>query len=777
MKPGLIYRLQFENICGRLVTTEIADTEVLIADDADADFIDLDPGGDPCRLRTADDNEDKFTPIKAKQLITQFLSTSDYDMSTFADGPDDRFRVTTKVDSQIVFEGFLAMDEFREAFLPKRNVIALMATDKLGALKDIAWTDNDGINPIGKYRIADIISQCLKKTGLSLPINVINNLRHGSGQLSTAATFSEPGNYFVTDGLLTTFFYVGMELEITGTSDNNRTAVVTAVDNTGLVSQVTLDEAIAVSESAAGAVFTDVSSKNQFYDNVFLDAKTFEDKIGSCINCYDVLSRILGEDAVITQWKGQWWIFRIDEIDDNPLYVAEFDEDGEFIQFNSPTQFDRSIGFDEDIWFSNEETEVLPERPHGFVKETFKYQTPREIICNIDFDRGEFIEDLPDVVEEDVTYQAKSYQTECWDLRRRTGSITSTTFIKKLFAGGVEKERFVVITPADDPATPWDFIQSQPIEVTKNDKGTVSIDFRLASDIDGGGMTYFPLMIYLKANNGDYYYWWKSGSLDREEFYWTGPESAEQDRYIPDQFIADNIDLTEWTNISVTLRPFPADGKLYVCLLQMNQEATSDDNVDVHYQNLNFSYEAYINGSYIPYSGQYNRVDRTDVQDSGEITTRKYLAKRDERVYVSDSPKPLFKGSMFLLIDGEHVLTSRFFNAAPFGGYPPGPEYTHPYGYIQAFSVWNQYRNPNSIFQFSIKGDKDLDGFGDLPPDLLERYFISDTTMMSMNRKFMMLTFDHDLFLNESKGTLVEVHRADGKLYGDVFTFKYDSPE
>jgi hypothetical protein len=86
-----------------------------------------------------------------------------------------------------------------------------------------------------------------------------------------------------------------------------------------------------VSETAAAAVFLDYNSQFHWYDVVYLDAKTFESEIGESENCYTVLEKILGEDCFITQWKGNWWIFRLDEMENNPVYVAEFDLVGTYI--------------------------------------------------------------------------------------------------------------------------------------------------------------------------------------------------------------------------------------------------------------------------------------------------------------------------------------------------------------------------------------------------------------------------------------------------------------
>lgn len=769
MKPGIIYNLSFTNVENKLVTAFIYDNEVQIADDADEQIITLHPSGDPLHIVTIDNNEDKFSTIKAKRLVMSFNSTYDIGMATFADGPDDRFYVTAQIEDTIIFKGYLSLDDLAEDFMPPANVVTLVANDKLGALKDIPWTDNDGEYPQGKFRIADVISQCLKKTGLLLPLKVVNNLRHGNGQLTNAAVFSSSGNYFVTTDLLTSFFYVGQEITITGTPTNDRTAIVTEVDNSGVITQVTLDETITVGESAPGAVFTDVSSTAHFYDNVYLDAKTFEKIVGESESCYTVLQKILGEDCFLTQWMGEWLIVRVDEFDGNPVYVAEFDEDGDFVGFDSGASFDKNIGVDQDIYFINEATRVQPQRPNGHIKETFKYLLPKEIPCNVDFDRG--TGDEPNPANPDQTI---NYEPECWEFFREGNSGTnadldsspvsgSSGVLVKRFENAYEKERYLMIeTPSFRH-----YFKSQAIDVHEKDKITIGVDTRLNTNESVTNM--LPVHVRLVAQDGRMWDWDNDTVGGVNE--WVEVFSGDGWFLYPWRFTRTDEDDTEWKNISGTSKEFPADGKLYIRLV--NGFASP---VQVRWSNLTVTYIPYINGSHQKYSGQFNRVDRATAQNSGIIQPG-YLAAREEEVFISDSPKKLFKGAMFLLIDGEYVLTSRFFTAAPFGNsYPPGPEYCHPYGYTQAFSVFNQYRNTNTIIQYEMKGDVTNAGFGEDPPDLIHKYSITDSSLHSIARNFMLLTFDHDLFMCESKGTMAEVYRTDtGKLYGDVFEFKYEN--
>jgi len=451
--PGLFYTMEFKNVEGTYVKVLIGDNSV--AESENPVIIKLDPAGSPLKITTIDNGENKFTSIKPQQAIITFLSNGETSLETFADGADDRFSVSVLYGATIIFYGFLSLADNQEAFLPPRNEVTITANDKLGALKDIPLTDFDNLNPQGKYRIGNILAMCLQKTGLDLPIRVINNLRHGTGQKSFMATFGSPSDPFILmDNANTTFFYVGQRIAVTGTASNNVEFTVVSV-NTGFVGVIGADVNFTL-EADVVTTFTDMSSDEHIYEQ-FLDARTFEESIGISENCYDVIAKILGYDCFITQYNGEWWICRIDEYADNAFYVTRFDENGDVVDSYTEGNINKSIGFNQTHWLSDEATNVLPTRPVGFAKLTYSFENPIEIICNQDFDRGDFIEDLPDEVNADgETEQVKSYELECWDyLSRQSGNVwdnygdaplgSADMYVKRFYSFNAETHRELVI--------------------------------------------------------------------------------------------------------------------------------------------------------------------------------------------------------------------------------------------------------------------------------------------------------------------------------------------
>lgn len=238
-----------------------------------------------------------------------------------------------------------------------------------------------------------------------------------------------------------------------------------------------------------------------------------------------------------------------------------------------------------------------------------------------------------------------------------------------------------------------------------------------------------------------------------------------------------NVDFgdDEWQSIEWDAPPCPVSGNLYFWINQLNQNSAAFDDYNIQYANLRFDYVPLINNSYQRYSGQYSKIDRTE---SG------YLANRDKEVFISDSPTKIFKGAMFQLNNSAYVLFPTWFNAATNGGtYTglPSTDYLHPYSYIQAYSVWNQFKGYNTattpvrgiginIFSGSVKGlTNDW-------PDLIHRITLTDTNAQTSDRYFLLISLEQDWRSCIWTATFIEVYnRVIYKSYSDVLTFKFIS--
>lgn len=657
-------------------------------------------------------------------------------------------------------------------------------------VSNVTATDAESINPKGKFRIAELIAMALKPTGLNLDLFVVNNLRSGSGQYSRQTLFSVSGQYLaISSAVPIEFFYPGQQVEITGTVSNNMTVDVISWDYLAGVTRVFIQQTITTAESGVTATFTDTLSTKHFYHGIFVDAKTYEREINVSEDCYTVLSKILGEDCFIQQRKGKWAIMRIDEFE-NLKYVANFDQYGSFLSIGSGINIDKSIGANSLIKWVNADALLEFIRPHGFVKETFNYETPQENPCNSDFSRGDFIANLDDVnipYPDGQAYAAASFQLECVSkIRKNTStnaediSATFDYYLKRIYndlGRTYEKERFLVVFPrTDTDSFHVEFLKFEGMPVGYRDRIMVSFDYRFLRNPDAFTPIpkFFVCHIRLVADDGTNY------SLDMGginfpngggTWKWLDEATFPARMYVVD-FDSTISDIKEWQNITIDAAEVPKPGMIYIYLAAMNTGMFTSNDPGIYYANLTVDYYAFINGSYKKYKAQNEQVTRL---------TEGYLDKREKEVYLGDSTRPLFKGSMYFNKSGNFPLTQKWYSAAPVGlGYWGDTEHIHPYGYIQIFSVWNQFRGTDdpegrgrgiNVFSGSLLG---LDESTNDWPDMMHRYGLTDPNQNTNDRYFMLISFSQDWKSCIWRGVFVEVYNTvAGKRYDDTHDFKY----
>ena len=166
MGQVIIYQIAFTNRQGDEVLIKITDRELYDYTGAnDVTTIDLVGYAPALELETFNVNEDKFNTIVGLRAVIRFKSTETVNFTTFARGEDYRFWVRVLINStDIIFNGWLVMDDNQQLFLPVGQEVVLTATDNFGSLKKVELSDFNGARPEGKYRLIEIISWCLRKT-------------------------------------------------------------------------------------------------------------------------------------------------------------------------------------------------------------------------------------------------------------------------------------------------------------------------------------------------------------------------------------------------------------------------------------------------------------------------------------------------------------------------------------------------------------------------------------------------------------------------------------
>ena len=746
------------------VQVYIYDTENMIPDGDTPITYDLEPTGQPLVVSVINNGRSKYG-IFSKQARIEFYSTQTINAYTFADSTDQRWYVEVKMnDTTFIFKGFLVLSEIQRSFQPNPTVVSLTASDNLALLKERPLkTDADEV-PTGKNRLADYILWCLKKTGLSLPFNVINNIRPGTGTASIAfANFSSTGYiFFPFPADYHPEFYIGQRLLCTSSGSNNGT-VFTVVDNSsGTFSGGNIEVTPApVHESGITNFTLTDQATGHLYDKMYVDAKTFEAEIGECEDCRTVLEKILDKNCFITQYLGEWWIINPDELNDLTRYITEYDADGAITGTSTATG-QTSIGAGQNSYWISRSSLVEYDRPFKFTKHTFRYEYPKEIPCNVDFSRGD---ERPG-----GTALEKTYDVECWTLRRGYPGGYQTTsidpyIIKRYNQWAREDERYLVI-PDSTTYTYKEYLESEPIQIIENDRIDISFDWRLASTTGFIIQSVHLLQVVLHGDDGEYYFLGGDNTVDDPVFV---PGESLYKWYDTSNFTANTaageiqlnwplVDELEWNSFTWEAPPAPVGGNIYIWLHNFKQGSSSDYDKDLNYTNIRVEYIPYINGSYTKYEGQYSKAERTDTGFSANL---------DEDVDISDSPIPLVKGGMFANHSGTYVLQPVFWSAQLWSlGQPNDSDYFQPFEYHRVNGTYNQ--NHYCIRYFSGQ----LKGLTDTWPDMNTVYLISDADFDSSNKYFMLIEIEQDFKSRVWRGKFAETYRESGKVF-PPFEFKY----
>jgi hypothetical protein len=116
------------------------------------------------------DKTDLYEPIIASTLKMRLEASLDLDLQDLYSEDEKTFKVELVKDSETKFLGFILPDGIWSDFVSDRWFLDITASDGLSTLKNIAFSNENGENFFGRMTAMNIISICLSKTGLNLPI-------------------------------------------------------------------------------------------------------------------------------------------------------------------------------------------------------------------------------------------------------------------------------------------------------------------------------------------------------------------------------------------------------------------------------------------------------------------------------------------------------------------------------------------------------------------------------------------------------------------------------
>ncbi|MCT4024397.1 hypothetical protein HZP91_15400 [Elizabethkingia anophelis] len=147
-----------------------------------------------------EDRKDLFKSILASTLQLDLEANVDLTLSDLYSEDEKTFSVECKKSDRYLFKGFIKPDGIWADLVSDSWVISMDCIDGLSTLKDISFKDDFGDIYSGTMPINKIIYNCLKKTGLDLPINYFIDLKLDSDKI--------PSNkHFLDEVYMNTFRY------------------------------------------------------------------------------------------------------------------------------------------------------------------------------------------------------------------------------------------------------------------------------------------------------------------------------------------------------------------------------------------------------------------------------------------------------------------------------------------------------------------------------------------------------------------------------------------
>jgi len=431
----------------------------------------------------------------------------------------------------------------------------------------------------------------------------------------------------------------------------------------------------------------DISTPNanneHLFTTTYLDALSFEEEIGKLENCYDVIEKILGHEAWLFQSKGQWWIVRIDEVEQTRgLYVTSFDADGTFIGNLGEVFFNKSIGASETIRLSEEASIIKNNRPKKSVRLNYKYEYPRELPFNCKMETGGYVSD--------ISATKKKYNPDDYILLSGAPPFSNNNnehYIVREFDATntqLEIDRYLEVTFPNYVGGNACIVQTYPIEVRALDKFKFSYQFRWDTNRTAGSgtITVFQCSIRLDANDGTIWFLDEDGVWYESNSTWSTNYKILNKSWDVDAVNENDWQTAEWfTEFPNELRPIPKNGRLYFMFHWENYEDFEGYKLNI--KDITFEYMPNVAGLYNKYNSQYCQTDRGNTD---------YAANIEEDVFVSDSIDLLTKGSL-LKIEQYNTVFSGSVTFTALNSFSVSGIYTHKFFVGQILKISNTTNN------------------------------------------------------------------------------------
>jgi len=539
-------------------------------------------------------------PIRGSEADISFYNNGSIDLSDF-DGYDNNCRVDYYLNSVLTWSGFLSLDDCSEDMQALPNIISLRATDGLGLLKDIPFTDESGALIYSQQSILTIFKYCLYYTYLQLPTNIYVNIFEAGMQDKGVSNTKEPFSQAFIDC------------------------------KTFLITQ---------------------NSQQELNDS--LNPVLLIDKVK---NCYDILSVILKDwGCTLYQANGCWNITRWFELKDNNNVIPGVQYDATFTTPSvAPNINLTAISNSNPVKFIGAGQRKYLVRGNNYINAQFDYkQTPFQILNNDlmilgalqrsytvnSWGYGPYIKG--------VTYLVKEYAFPDWTINGYTGFTKYPPYIRVIWDSrdNLEIERYLVMDQYETRYGPYNLppnVQLNDVLVSQNDRFDFSFNWRSDAGVTN---TEVAMAVNLKLPDGTYYaLFWMNIRNQNGYFKWLKSASP-SGGIVPTQLSNDGVSMNTFqlssliqqpANSPVSLMPpFPANGWLQIQIAGFNVNPAK--NHLIYINGITLTVTNYINNSLTTIIGDYHQSNQIK-------NIRKYLNKS---LTISDAPSVSIQGAMFL---------------------------------------------------------------------------------------------------------------------------------
>ena len=492
-----------------------------------------------------------------------------------------------------------------------------------------------------------------------------------------------------------------------------------------------------------------------------VDAKTFEKDETSVQSCYDVIDKICTDlQCRVFYDNGFWHIVSLWQYhkDYGFNYWTFAMQSGAMVEVdkNEKDYLVANVGNKEVIYPINKDAVEYYKLASKAVKKTFHYDIPKEVIDNQAFKIGA---ELPGhsgsyvdtSVTPNQTINYNGYVLNGWIQQRGLiipGSpLTFPAYIRReADIYNYEKARFLAI-PTQSNSAGTIFVESSLFPIGQADKINISIEHRRKNGYNGPEVA-LVFAVLLRGDNGQNY------TLDDNASNGIGPWVQSNSGFTINakaiQYSTSSSENTgDWVTSTVNSAASPVTGTIQIVLYE--QSATHYQN-ETWYRNLSIEYLPFIMGGYAPVTGDYNIFSQA-------LKINKTI---DETVSISDAPKKIIKGAIF--VNGL-LATPEWFRI-------DYPNERARFTQIMAITKYNFVYKQFKKIEGSLKGLSLFNTSGDnIPFGFLPQYYFSDIPNQPTT-KFILTSLEINYHEATWRGVLVSIQVNSTENY-DTYDFQY----